>query len=639
MHHWHFQNYLLASHVFKINWAWLLSIAIFWLFAICGYPSGSVINENLLSIFIFFPYVYLIINYDSSYFHTTFEVKYSSIPYLIFFSFLAVLLSWDHLHQSLWGDQIYHASFAARHSQLFIYYTESKLPEVWSIIQNFPASYVVVAVNIFLLALLTIIFHIVPKINTSKYFLAFVMLVTMLSVRYLVENTDAFDGLAFPSMLNSFGIMDPHPLFRSFPLVITTSFFGGSDFAFRMASFLAYLLFLYFFFYRLKQVVDKSFALIATLAIGTIPIFWGISYLVEQSIWSTIGSSVIFTILATSQKLEEEPIVPLICIVILATFLRSPAFIGLIPIAFMFLFRIYRKTLQNKNENLSLVVLLSVLIIAVAVSALRGSPATETVGILDKLRYSLNNNIPAIAAASVLGFLPLFFIGSLLSFKSENRIVVSLAGALFLVVGVLLYYGPLNPQLWGVSRYQAEIFIPLIACGISIYCVDVNLYKLRFNALKFLPIFLFIVVNVFSLKNIDGRTFKPFSDAPPPTEGIKAEIEYPLKQLYRYVESNGLKNNLYYVGIYYGGFVSALGGYSAKDYLSFSRLNQLYRYGWEVNSEKLNADLEIKAVVIEPEANFGVTDKLLALGWVKTSSFIHARSKHELILLTRNVVN
>jgi hypothetical protein len=138
----------------------------------------------------------------------------------------------------------------------------------------------------------------------------------------------------------------------------------------------------------------------------------------------------------------------------------------------------------------------------ILVSVLRGSPATETVGILDKWRYSLNNNIPAIAAASVLGFLPLFFIGSLLSFKSENRIVVSLAGALFLVVGVLLYYGPLNRQLWGISRYQAEIFIPLIVCGISIYCVDVNLYKLRFNALKFLPIFLFIVVNVFSLRVI-----------------------------------------------------------------------------------------------------------------------------------------
>jgi hypothetical protein len=627
------------KHVFKVNWAWLLSIAIFWIFAICGYPSGSVINEIFLNIFILFSYAYLILNYDSTYFRTTFEVKFSSIPYLIFFAFLAILLSWDHLSQSLWSDQIYHASFAARHSQLFIYFAESRLPEVWPIIQNYPASYVVVAVNIFLLVLLTIIFHVVPKINVSKYYLALVMLLIMVSIRHLVESTHAFDGLAFPSMLNAFGIVDPHPLFRSFPLVVTTSFFGGGDFGFRMASYIAYLLFLYFFFYRLKQVVDKSFALIATLAIGTIPIFWGISYLVEQSIWSTIASSVIFTILATSQKLEEEPIVPLVSIVILATLLRSPAFIGFIPIAFMFLFRIYRKTLQNKSENLSLVVLLLILIMVILVSVLRGSPATETVGILDKWRYSLNNNIPAIAAASVLGFLPLFFIGILLSFKSENRIVVSLAGAFFLVVGVLLYYGPLVRQSWGISRYQAEIFVPLIVCGISIYCVDINSYKLRFKPLKFLPIILLILVNVFSLKNIDSRTFKPFSDAPPPTEGIKAEIEYPLKQLYQYVESNGLKNNLYYVGIYYGGFVSALGGYSAKDYLSFSRLNQLYRNGWEVDSEKLNVDSEIKAVVIEPEASFGVTDKLLALGWVKTSSFIHERSKHELILLTRNVVN
>ena len=626
----------MKSYEFKINWAYLLTVAIFWLFAICGYPSGSKINETSLNVVIVLAYAYLVSNYNSSHFHSFFRVKLSTLPYVVAFTILAFTFSFDRLSQSLWGDQIYHANFASRHAQLFIYYAEADLPGIWSHIKNLQASHIVSAINLFLIFLLSIVFYILPKtIKWGKYYPLFIMVFVMFAVRHLVEHNHAFDGIDFPPGLNAFGIVDPHPLFRAFPLVFSTSFFGSADFGFRVISFIAYLLFLYFFFNKLKPVAGSGLAFCGMFAIATVPIFWSISYLVEQSIWSTIASSIIFTVLATSEKLEKEPVVPLVAIVILATLLRSPAFVGFIPVAFILIFKIYKKTLSNKNENLSLLVLLFLLIIVVAVSAARGSPATETLGVFEKWFFSLNNNIPAIADTSVLGLIPIFFIGKLLSFKSDKRVLVSLAAAVFLFVGTFLYYGPLIRELWGVSRYQAEIFIPLIVCGVTIYCLDANATKLRFTSLKFLPLLVFIAINLISLKNIDVRTFKPFVGAPPPTEGIKAEIEYPLKQVYKFAELNGLKNNLYYVGIYYGGFVSVLGGYSAKDYLSFSRLNLLYRNGWEVDSEKLNADSEIKAVVIEPEASFGVTDKLLALGWVKTCSFIHARSKHELILLRR----
>ena len=97
-----------------------------------------------------------------------------------------------------------------------------------------------------------------------------------------------------------------------------------------------------------------------------------------------------------------------------------------------------------------------------------------------------------------------------------------------------------------------------------------------------------------------------------------------------------MESNTYYVGIYYGGFVSGLAGFTADQYIAFSRLNNLYRDGWNVNADFLDTDSNIEAVIVESDANSGVVDQLLLKGWKVKYFKSKSDLRHELILLIRN---
>lgn len=55
---------------------------------------------------------------------TAFKLDAKMISAFVVLSAFVVFLSWEHLVQPLWGDQIYHAQYAARHGQLAIFMLE-----------------------------------------------------------------------------------------------------------------------------------------------------------------------------------------------------------------------------------------------------------------------------------------------------------------------------------------------------------------------------------------------------------------------------------------------------------------------------------------------------------------------------------
>ena len=623
-----------ASRTIVINWAMLLSFAIFWLWGVNAYPAGSSLNDFPVNAFIVFLFGYFVYNYFADNFRTTFNLDTKIISAFVVLSGLVVFLSWRHLVQPLWGDQIYHAQYAARHGQLAIFIINQSAPGLWMVVKDIPASTIIWAINFALVFIFGLLFILLPKYQaTHRKTLVVLMLLMLVAARAIFTGeSNIFYSVAEPVNLLHYD-WDSHPIFRLSPLLLSSTLFGVSDFGYRAAAFLGYLFFLLFVFTKLNIQVGWRVALSAVLALGTLPILWHVSYLVEQSVWSSLVSSIVFVMIFSTKKIKDIPLIPILTLVILATLLRSPAFVVFAPVAIVIAYRIIKGDI-NRIDRWPILILIATLMLFVLISALRGSPATDTEGYFSKWLSAQVNNIPSIAAVSVIGLTPFFLVGYALKLTRREHLITFGAILAFLGLSGFVYYAPVTKNLWGVGRYQAEMFVPLITAGIVAY--SMSLAKNRPNPwFSVVPLILIAAVNIFSLITLDTRSFRPFPENPTPGEAVKSEVEYPAKEAFKYIKDHKLQSNTFYVGIYYGGFVAVLRGYSVGEYVDFSRLNNRYRDGFSVNSESISADHEIKCVIVEPEASSGVIQALLDRGWKGREDFTHSRSGHKLTVLTR----
>jgi hypothetical protein len=622
----------------SVNWAALLSFAIFWSWGVNSYPMGSILNDFPVNAFIIFLFCYFSFHYFTPNFRTTFFIKKNTLAIFLFLAVVAVTLSWRHLEQSLWGDQIYHAHFGSRHGQLVIFMIEQRMPILWSMLKDVRVSTIVWFTNFIMLVFFGLLFILLPKFFVfSKKFFVFLMLCALLLTRLILSGeANIFSSLTGPFfMLNEYGA-DPHPVLRLFPLLLSSTIFGVSDFGYRAAAFTGYLLFLLFIYINLKDRVNLYLALAATLSIGTLPILWHVAYLAEQSVWSTLASASVFVLLFSSRDSASIPFIPAISLVILATLMRSPAFVAFAPIAVVLVYCIFKGNIKQ-IDRAPILILSTALIIIVLISVLRGSPATESEGYLSKFLYALTNNIPGIAAASVFGLIPFFFVGFAFRATSLESMILFFAALSFFAFCCLVYYAPVARILWGVGRYQSEMYVPLITAGIVAYCLTYAQNSFR-QWFSIMPLIFLIALNIFSLITFDARSFRLFTDNPVPGEAVKSEIEYPSRDAFQFLGEHKLQNHTFYVGIYYGGFVSALRGYSAEQYVNFSLLNNRHRNGFSVKAEAISGDSEIRSVVIEPEADSETIKGLLELGWKGQYDFTHAQSGRKLTVITREKI-
>jgi len=79
-------------------------------------------------------------------------------------------------------------------------------------------------------------------------------------------------------------------------------------------------------------------------------------------------------------------------------------------------------------------------------------------------------------------------------------------------------------------------------------------------------------------------------------------------------------------------------GFTATDYLAFTRLNNQYRNGFLVNVDAVNVDPKIDSVVLEADADSGVLQGLIGRGWKGRYDFTQKNSNHKMIILTREVL-
>lgn len=622
---------------FCINWSGIIAASIFWLWGLNAYPAGSTLNNLFVNMVIVGFFIYFTFKYHSSYFHSEINISAKLFYIFIAITVFAIAISWRQLTQPLWGDQIYHANLAARYGQLTIYFMEMHSPSLWGLMKSWPAKYVVWAVNFLLLIFFWILFFLVPRVlRANKKSLVVVLVVMLLCARFTIVGDTFFSGaLSEPAFLIHYD-WDPHPTLRLFPLILSSSIFGVSEFGYRMAGFLSYLICLFFIYIRLEKQVGILVATSAAIALGTLPVFWHVGYLVEQSVWSTVAASVVLAWIFSIKKCKLLPLLPILSVALLATLLRTPAFIVCGPILVVIIYLLSKGEIP-KEDRLPILMLISAIILFVLISVLRGSPATENQSLWEKISYASLNNIPAIAAASIFGLVPLFFIGNIFSLGTNDGMVKFISSTSYLLLGLLVFYVPVTQSLWGVARYQAEIYVPLVVAGVISFCITQSeQFSVKRKWLTTLPVIGLLIINVFSLVGFDARIFRPFPDNPTPGEAAKSEAEYPMRLAFDFVYQNELQRNCFYIGIYNGGYIAALMGMSASDYLAFTRLNNQYRDVFTVDLTAVDNNPQIKCLLIEPEADSGALDKLRNLGWAGKYEFLGDGMRHKMIVLTRS---
>ena len=348
--------------------------------------------------------------------------------------------------------------------------------------------------------------------------------------------------------------------------------------------------------------------------------------------------SIIFVIIINSSTVDENLLTKILCIVLLGILLRTPAMVLLAPFFVIFIYGVLIEDYDLKKFKNPLIILFFILII-ILLALYRGSPAVESISTLNKLRNAMENNIPSIAAASIFGLFPILLIGY--SFRSSNAREFSIFLAITLYCGLsfMIFYGPIVQISWGTSKYQAEIFIPMIAAGLSSYFIyykrDLILSKKIYFIIS--PILLVIFINLYSLINFSNRDFIIFPNIPTPREAVKNEVEYPTNKAFDLIKKNNLQENIFYVGVYYSGFLSALRDFDSKNFIGFSRLNIKHRNGFSVLTEGINNDSNVKSVIIESNADYSnLKVYLLDSGWRIFDEISDPSNKHKLIILLRH---
>lgn len=548
-----------------------------------------------------------------------------------------VAIAWQRLSTDLWSDGVYHASLASRPAQLFLFFIREALPETWAWVSALKAATVVQAFNlVFLILLMFVTFGGSWLLKRHALLLALLWVAAFLWLRLALSNDLGFfaGGQSPPVIFVEDPQSDPHPTLRLFPILAAGAIFGTSAFGFRLAGYAALILLAVVMYAFLRDRWARWPAALCTLAVATLPAVWQTAVSVEASIWLALGGSVLFSALAMAKRDEALPIVQLGTIAALAAMSRAPGFLCLIPLISLIGLATMRSPRPSIGELATTAALAILIVASAAISVLFGTPAISDAPPLQQLVEALADATPFIAIVSVMGLAPLFFIGSALRVRDIDTLALALAVVGYFIVALAVFYGPTKALLWGTPRYQAEIVAAIVVAGLMSFARQSEETAIARREYGQGPTWLgtagpaglgvVILFNLFDIVTLDRQQTRWLSHSTP-GNGSKSDAEYEIGAAFTATRDHGVGPSVYYVGIWYGGFQAVLNQMTSDEYVSYSALNERHRAGWIVNLDAMVADPDIKAVIVEPEADFGAIAHLTARHW-PSETFISPRS-------------
>ena len=450
----------------------------------------------------------------------------------------------------------------------------------------------------------------------------------------------------------------PHPSFELVMPFVFGSVFGLNAIAFKLSYLASSAVVLYVVCRKLQTHFSGAVPYLAVLAIGTIPLFLHISTSVEHSLWSGL---VFIYVFAELILIEKPAYFRLIAVIAIATMMRQPCFIALIPVVAHYLVLNLRVTsFKTTLKNLSLWSLPVFFFIPfLAKSLIYGTPATQGVAVsgsaLIKLKLALKSPIVLIAAANSvhlwwLVLIPFVFFTWRREFKT-----VSLCFRFFAIAAFVVFYS-IHPSLWGHAKYQFEFIVPLSVAGFLILLVSLRSQQ---PALKNLIAAVLVVLtgfNIYAYLNYQ-RGNRPVDEL----IGMIGELDkyydggyrglvtspFNYREAFADIKALSLAQNSYVLGGSYGVVQEVLNGYSLSESVSAFQiykdqqgqiLKTLEDNSLIFDEQKANQDERIKAILIGPlplEAKQEAIGKLQLLGWKLFKTYSNAEYGSSLALMLR----
>lgn len=400
--------------------------------------------------------------------------------------------------------------------------------------------------------------------------------------------------------------VDAHPPFRLFPLWLSTVLFGINDLSFRLVSLLALSIFAFVLYKVSQKHFDRRNSFLIGLSVSSIPLLLHVGSIVEQSVWTVLTWS--FILISIRESPHNPNYIRWISVIVIASLMRAPAFVALVPIFFLMGVE-YLKSKDYKSIQKYLIYTVPVLVLIpfLWIQLSQGTPATSgQEATLHKIIASFENGFSIkVMYYSVL--LPwIVFLPFCLSPVNGSRLRSFIYVAFFSSAYFVFY--SIRPILWGVPRYQAELWLPFVILGFYNLLMILNNHRVVKKyvtyALAILILFNTVVVTHLNLINRPVDDWKDFyEEVKIGKVRIWSEGVYNISDALQAAKKAGYSKNTCKVGITYGTFSEVMNGYSIGEMESaWSNFPVCSSWG-PLNISDISSNRNIKLILFVDKPN------------------------------------
>ena len=575
---------------FSLRWNWgaVLLFVLIWSY---GFENirfdNSPIKSLLMMVFVVFTIASIIRvsgKYKNLYLE---ELKFSNSDIFVLCLYGMLLISFAafciyKLDFSLLGDQIYHAQ-SSQNQSLGI---ANWLIHKFEIPATTEYKTVVRLTSVAILGMLI-------------YFIAFVRQYSLKDQVYL---------LVLLLLLLKLGhhYNDVHPPFRLFPLWLSSTLFGINDFSFRLVSLFALSIFAFVIYKFSNKYFGRLDSFLIGLAVCSIPLLLDVGSIVEQSIWTVLAWT--FILLAIQESPHNPNYVRWITVIVIASLMRAPAFIALVPIFFSMCIQ-YLKANEYKNIRpyLTYAVPILVLLPFMWMQLSQGTPSTSgQLGKFSQLVSSFADGFSFKVMYYNIQMPWMLFLPFCLMPINRNWQSSSIYFAFF-AFAYLIFYS-IKPVLWGIPRYQAELWLPFVILGFFNVVILMANLKLRRIYIS-LGLVILILSNALSIARLNLSSlpvdkWKDYYEEVKTGEiRIWTDAVYNIRDALQAARMEGYTNSICKIGLTYETFSEVMNDYSIGEMESVRSNFPICGGLGSLNISRLNKNANIKLILFVDSPN------------------------------------
>lgn len=471
-----------------------------------------------------------------------YKIKYKIGDGLFIFLFLFILF-YKNLFHSLIGDELSYTQLAIRHSLIISNTITNKF-------QNFeflPFKYIILVFNFLLLLFLYLLYNLINKLQ-SFYKISSAVLILIFFRLFIFKMG---------------GNNSPHPPLNHIVTFLISSFLPISNFSIRFAYFIPYIFFTTSIYYILLEKYSKFYSVFLTLTIITIPPLIQFGIIIEQSIFTTyLFTFVLIYLIFKNIKNYDF----LIFIVSIFVMFRLTSILMFVPIILDFILSNERKKIF-KHNFIPILIFIPFFLYSIII----GTPSFDTKNnffdILLRAYNAFESGVVFKYLYENIEFYLILFIPLSLIFKNLKQ---SLIIFITFFITICVYYS-INPFLWGIQKYQIEIFVPFTIIGI------INLfdffYKFNLNIFSYFSFIILLIFNNYSLYKININHENTLLQN-------NINKDYPYVAMYNFIKMNKVIDSSLVISNNYGVLPEVINNYNVKSYKNsielYEKINNSY---------------------------------------------------------------